>query len=228
MSYRSLEFIRLILVVSVIPGSNQQQNPNVFYQPPQSGPGSAYGGQQQQQNPLVPYNPQNPSYNQNPLYNQNPQLLPGSRNGNGNPILPGVGLGPRDYGDLCDITSSLLYPSDENKGCNAVRGLYCNPYAQRCACIVPDAIYREGKCRAKVNKPCIGTDAVHIDCVRGSYCNALTQLCQCQVGLLSNAEETACNAGTRIQFHLAQYLLLVVIASRSIVFFMWVTHSILS
>jgi hypothetical protein len=132
----------------------------------------AYNGQQ----------PYNPAYN--PQYNQR---------------QPSSGVGYRDYGDQCQPKAPIAFPTDDSALCDLGRGLTCTHY--QCTCIAPGAIYRHGKCRAKVARPCESTDGTSLECIVNAECNSATRLCQCKRSYWANDEGTACNQAGKFRIN---------------------------
>ena len=129
------------------------------------------------------------------------------------------GIGPRDYEDECMLPSSNI-PMDSSKLCDIGRGLTCFRNG-RCGCIVPGSIYRQGRCRAKVDRPFVGTDDTTIECVRNAECKTATRICKCKRNYWSNDEGTACwNSGRNSLKIQSWYLFtLPVVASMIIMYF---------
>jgi len=111
------------------------------------------------------------------------------------------GFGYVDYNDDCEFdvvqTGEYYTHVDPYKFCDTERGLQCVPGLGRCGCIIPHTIYRAGKCRAKVDYPCVTLDSnIRINCIQHAICNnnntSRTFKCQCERGYLPNVERTSC------------------------------------
>ncbi|CAG7834062.1 unnamed protein product [Allacma fusca] len=133
-----------------------------------------------------------------PVYTNQQQYNP-PYNPQYNPRQPSSGVGYRDYGDQCQPKASLAFPTDESALCDLGRGLTCTHF--QCTCIAPGAIYRHGKCRAKVARPCESTDGTSLECIVNAECNSATRLCQCKRSYWANDESTACNQGGKLRIN---------------------------